>query len=54
MELDVCGSENEIGLFMDIELDSNSNFLGFEMFEEVEDFDVNEDLVFENENDGFS
>lgn len=52
MELDVCGSENEIGLSTDTESDSNSNFSGSEMSEEVEDSDVNEDSASENENDG--
>lgn len=54
MELDFSGSENEIGLFTDSESDNDINFLGFEIFEEVADFDINEDLVFENENDSFS
>lgn len=52
MELDVSGSENEIGFSTDSESDSNSNFSGSKMSEEVEDSDVNEDSASENENHG--
>ena len=51
MELDVSGSENEIGLSTDSESDNDINFSGSETSEEVEDSDINEDSASENEND---